>query len=316
MSRSDRLVADTSLSVPAGSTRRIGGLPCPPVGAFPASSGGPRDRRWAADLEAFLAGHGCPSGIWPRRRDPCRRRTARCAARRCCCRRPPGPRSSGRRRGRRRRRASRMWWPWCTGPARAAPTPPRAGPGRGGSVPWAPSWSRGRARRRRSRPCARRSDAGTSTRSTSSATRGARTWATRCRRCAGSAACPAPATAACCGGAGWAVGVRVAGDAGGGARRHACAPGRSRAPGRPPRRGRAELLASPKERAEHIMIVDLERNDLARVARTGTRAGGAAVRGARVGRPVAGRVGGGRPTLRARHRPGRRCCARCARAGR
>jgi para-aminobenzoate synthetase component 1 len=34
--------------------------------------------------------------------------------------------------------------------------------------------------------------------------------------------------------------------------------------------GRVELLASPKERAEHIMIVDLERNDLARVARTGT----------------------------------------------
>jgi para-aminobenzoate synthetase component 1 len=34
--------------------------------------------------------------------------------------------------------------------------------------------------------------------------------------------------------------------------------------------GRAELLASDKERAEHVMIVDLERNDLARVARTGT----------------------------------------------
>jgi para-aminobenzoate synthetase component I len=34
--------------------------------------------------------------------------------------------------------------------------------------------------------------------------------------------------------------------------------------------GRAELLASTKERAEHIMIVDLERNDLARVAATGT----------------------------------------------
>lgn len=34
--------------------------------------------------------------------------------------------------------------------------------------------------------------------------------------------------------------------------------------------GRVELLASVKERAEHIMIVDLERNDLARVARTGS----------------------------------------------
>jgi para-aminobenzoate synthetase component I len=34
--------------------------------------------------------------------------------------------------------------------------------------------------------------------------------------------------------------------------------------------GRVELRASAKERAEHIMIVDLERNDLARVARTGT----------------------------------------------
>lgn len=34
--------------------------------------------------------------------------------------------------------------------------------------------------------------------------------------------------------------------------------------------GRVDLLASAKERAEHIMIVDLERNDLGRVARTGT----------------------------------------------
>jgi para-aminobenzoate synthetase component 1 len=34
--------------------------------------------------------------------------------------------------------------------------------------------------------------------------------------------------------------------------------------------GRRALLASAKERAEHIMIVDLERNDLARVARTGS----------------------------------------------
>ncbi len=35
-------------------------------------------------------------------------------------------------------------------------------------------------------------------------------------------------------------------------------------------RGRTELLASPKERAEHVMIVDLSRNDLARVARVGS----------------------------------------------
>ncbi|WBB53131.1 chorismate-binding protein [Verrucosispora sp. WMMD573] len=34
--------------------------------------------------------------------------------------------------------------------------------------------------------------------------------------------------------------------------------------------GHADLLASAKERAEHIMIVDLERNDLARIARTGS----------------------------------------------
>ena len=34
--------------------------------------------------------------------------------------------------------------------------------------------------------------------------------------------------------------------------------------------GRRELLASAKERAEHVMIVDLERNDLSHVARTGS----------------------------------------------
>ena len=32
----------------------------------------------------------------------------------------------------------------------------------------------------------------------------------------------------------------------------------------------AELLADPKERAEHIMLVDLGRNDVGRVARFGT----------------------------------------------
>ncbi|MPZ28566.1 MAG: anthranilate synthase component I family protein [Micromonosporaceae bacterium] len=34
--------------------------------------------------------------------------------------------------------------------------------------------------------------------------------------------------------------------------------------------GRAQLLRSAKERAEHVMIVDLERHDLARLARTGS----------------------------------------------
>ena len=42
--------------------------------------------------------------------------------------------------------------------------------------------------------------------------------------------------------------------------------------------GRRELLASAKERAEHVMIVDLERNDLARLPGVGPGAGGRAVR--------------------------------------
>ena len=69
---------------------------------------------------------------------------------------------------------------------------------------------------------------------------------------------------------------RVARDPGAAGRRqgHAAAHRRHAPPRRDARggsrRSRAELLADPKERAEHVMLVDLGRNDVGRVAETGT----------------------------------------------
>ena len=64
--------------------------------------------------------------------------------------------------------------------------------------------------------------------------------------------------------------VRQEGDDGDAAadRRHAPARRDAR---RPTTRSPTELLADPKERAEHVMLVDLGRNDVGRVAQTGTR---------------------------------------------
>ena len=63
--------------------------------------------------------------------------------------------------------------------------------------------------------------------------------------------------------------VKLNGRAGAAAadRRHAAAGGGRR---RSMRAREADLLADPKENAEHVMLVDLARNDLGRVARAGS----------------------------------------------
>ena len=78
---------------------------------------------------------------------------------------------------------------------------------------------------------------------------------------------------------------------------------------------RAALVASDKDRAENVMIVDLVRNDLGRVCRPGTVRAAALAGGARARGRVAHGVGG-------RGRVARRCrgwqssCARRSRRGR
>jgi anthranilate synthase component 1 len=48
------------------------------------------------------------------------------------------------------------------------------------------------------------------------------------------------------------------------------APGRAAPRPSTDRQHEADLLADPKERAEHVMLIDLARNDIGRIAQTGT----------------------------------------------